>query len=157
MEHVRTHTRDGGGAYLLLDGSRAMVGNVDMQANQVQFDVGGGVLFKKGETGEFTLQGYGIDAQKFVRFYGTGASPDTVRVHVYYLESKFWQSYSAESYVRCHQATTSRVLLQSYDGAWKTGIRLQNNSVRMSNLPAADPADGTSTLWSNGGVVTVGT
>ena len=45
----------------------------------------------------------------------------------------------------------SLVGLQNVFKAWS------DNNVSLPQLPVADPADGNSKLWSDGGVVTVGT
>lgn len=50
-----------------------------------------------------------------------------------------------------------QMLFQTFGVAWTTALEIRDEVINVPNIPVVDPADGRSTLWSNGGVVTVGT
>jgi len=65
---------------------------------------------------------------------------------------------AANNYLYTHEAIGSSFGAYSHDGAALVRKWLiKGGNIMMENLPVADPVDGTSTLWKNGQVVTVGT
>jgi len=147
---VRTSARDGGGAYLLLDGSRAMTDDLDMGANQVYMHPYGGRI-RPGISGQEGIMirdepdvGFGVLWSGSLWLYtilGFRSASAYIRTH-YDLPIKSWDG------------STYNDVATLVTGA---GYRLDLIRVGGGNLPVVDPADGYNRLWNNGGVVTVGT
>lgn len=169
---ARTSTRDGGGAYLLLDGSRPMTGDLDMNNHNItnlgditdSFDLGDGLndmlilpvvnwLTKKVYLGNSAKTLYQANIYKLV----VGIINGVISLPFAATNSSFLAK----------DSVTANVAFSTLYGGIQTCARLvssaSNNGmfdlIRAGggNLPVADPADGFNKLWNNAGVVTVGT
>lgn len=141
--HIRTSARDGGGAYLLLDGSRAMTGDLDMASNDVLF---ANTRLTETETWRVSLYGR------------TGTTTKAFKVSDMYFGTLYGGTAACKLQPRPNagNSLTIRSRKTNAPAAWVNQIVLTNHAtapqVGMPNLPAADPANGLSELWVSVGV-----
>ena len=147
---VRTSHRDGGGAYLLLDGSRAMTGDLDLAANRLLFDGASAPILKKGTLQELWLRDAADTA------FGN------MRVRQLIISGNGLHFYYAADAISCLQTLP----IQGYTGVARVTVAnivrdaspyLDIVEAAMSNLPGADPADGKNRIFKAtvGGVANV--
>lgn len=159
---IRTRTRDGGGAYLLLDGSRPMTGNLNLGGNKLVGDsISGGNLTLESTShaskGNIIFKDVLRPGDSELTNIGT-TSFRVGSMWVKVIERLFTINARNNFKIRPLATAATQYQLQSHNGAaFVVVMTFVGGNVRMANLPLADPADGNSQLWNNGGVVTVGT
>jgi len=151
---------------VLKDGSRGFTGAVDFADGWHTF------AFSAHNSGGIrptvTRRGYlGHDSYRWYQAY------------IAFISKAEGMQFIPAGYIQTHVTNISHLYLKSYDTAQRVCLDFINGRVdvpragditmlankeiknvgviKAPNMPVADPADGTSTLWNNGGVVTVGT
>lgn len=142
----------GGSQYLPLDGSKAMTGDLDLgrtnPGNQIKFRT----LELKQSATKNQLEVWG----------GNGAwrgAFDAGSISTQYFDFNL-----GAGELRCARGVTAYIDFHTWKGGGAYGLPLRvlsGNGVEgwvcMPNLPTSDPADGSSKIWSDGGVLTLGT
>jgi hypothetical protein len=135
--------------FLKLDGSRAMTGNLDLAGNKLLTT---DLSLKQYSGSWMTIMDRAGVNLRSIMLLNIQASNT--------IAGRYFAAYHRDSYLRSYAASDGEVQFQSHNGvAWQTEMSIINHGLRMPNLPAADPADGTSTLWMNPAdrIVRVGT
>jgi len=149
--------------YFHTDGTDSMTGDLPLGANKLKFST---TLLKEYASNVIAVRNLADNDYRDLRmrhciFYGNFymSAPGLTSYYVYGTGMRFRGDDGVEmARVVGTSGATEFIISRAGDITMLANKEIKNvGIIKVPNIPVADPADGTSTLWNNAGVVTVGT